>query len=234
MKSLVSTILCVAVLALSGCGTFIPKKVEFFQDEVEKFPEQSKVLKERQRQAAETAYQLANEGEVKELVRALSFSLGTPENVWPYSAGELSRSLMHHNAVYQSNIEKFKKDNNKNQGKKIEGTGLVRVPYFVWILIVLAVGFVGLLLLAFLWSALKMYSLSNPPLALGLNAAQLSAKGAGKMVTQLIKGGQLFKNRLKERFEPDKVDEIAALFRESHEIEQDEEAKKVIRHLKGK
>jgi hypothetical protein len=146
----------------------------------------------------------------------------------------LAQSLSYRNAIYRADIRDFRDSNDQNQGKKIEGTGLFSVPYFVWIGILLVLGFIGFIVLSLIWGALKLFAMSNPPLALGLNAAQLSAKGAGKMVTQIIKGGQAFKGKLDDIIEDSSLkDQLLQAFRDSHEKAQDEDTKTVIKHLKG-
>jgi hypothetical protein len=221
------------IFSMTGCGTLLPKKVEFFQDKVEKFPEQSKKHEEITRQAAEFIYQ-NTETPVKDVARALSSTVGAPKRPWKGAPEELAQSLSYRNAIYRADIRDFRDSNDQNQGKKIEGTGLFSVPYFVWIGILLVLGFIGFIVLSLIWGALKLFAMSNPPLALGLNAAQLSAKGAGKMVTQIIKGGQAFKGKLDDIIEDSSLkDQLLQAFRDSHEKAQDEDTKTVIKHLKG-
>ena len=140
-----------ALLALSsvlftGCSSLIPKQVEFFQDKVERFPVAKSSEKEIQRQAAQKAAEQAREtlkaalidgstvavvkpaDETVKLTDSVSRSLGPPVSPSKLPADELSQKLDHAVAKLNQRLDDFKADNDKNAGKKIEDTGLFKVP----------------------------------------------------------------------------------------------------------
>ena len=135
-------------------------------------------------------------------------------------------------AKLNSRIDDFREDNDRDVGKKIEGTGFLQVPYFVWLLIVAAVGFVGIIILGVLWTALKAYGMSNPPVALGLQAVELGGKATAKLASQLVKGGESFKDRIEKTITDSKVKEqVLGLFSSAHKEAQSPENQAVIKEL---
>ncbi len=242
--------LLIAILALSltaGCGTLIPKKVELLQDKVQAFPEQRAGEAELQRQAAQRAAELAtktasearSEGtnvvrladETAVLAEAVSDSLGPPLKRSSSTATNLALALEHAIARLNERIAEFKDDNNTNAGKKIEGTGLVQVSYFAWV-----GGFLAMLFLGYL--ALKVVtilgSVANPGVALGVNVANLGARGLAKAFSQVLKGGQSFKKAIEEKLEdPALKAKVLEIFRAAQNEAQDDDVKAVIKSLKS-
>ena len=240
------------IVLLTGCSSLFPKRVEFGQDKVQSFPSAKDAEREVQRQTAERAARLAgqtvNEGrsegvstkvlkpaeETAILTRAISTSLGPPAK--PASPGitseELAQKLDKAVAALNSRIDEFKKDNDANAGKKIEGTGFLQIPYFVYIAVVGALAFIGFIVLTVVWAALKAYSISNPPLALGLNAVQLGGKGLSNLASQLIKGGETFKEKVQSQFDdPAVAAKVLEIFRDSHQKEQSPENQRLVKNL---
>lgn len=249
MKRLLPILL---VLGMTGCASLIPKRVEIGQDKVEKFPESKSSEKEIQRQAAQRAAQKTDETlreaikaeaplpvilpakEAAVLTDSVSRSLGPPLNPAPVetTSDKLAQKLDHAIARLNERIDDFKADNDKNAGHKIEGTGFLQIPYFVWLGGAVGIGFIGIIILAVLWTALKAYALTNPPLAMGVNAVQLGAKGATALVGQLIKGGEKFKDKIEEKIEDPKLREsILEMFKDEHQKAQSPEAQKIVDHL---
>lgn len=243
-------VIALACTLLTGCGTLFPKRVEFGQDKVEKFPVKKAAEQEVQRQAAQRAKEEAAktlEAAIEEetspavvepakatarLTDAVSDSLGPPLHPSAVTSAELARALDTAMAKLNKRIDGFKRDNDENIGKKIQGTGWLSVPYFIWVGILAALGFVGFIILGVAWTALKAFSISNPPLALGLNAVQLGTKGATTLVSQLLKGGEKFKERLAaEVSDPAVVAAVEKIFRDEHEKAQSPEAQIIVKHL---
>jgi hypothetical protein len=235
----------------AGCGTLIPKRVEFGQDKVRVMPEPTDREKEILRRAAALAAEKARETReaavtndsppavtvpahaAEVLTEAVSESLGPPKHD---PAGEdpqkLAADLRAALAKLNARLESFRGKNDENVGKKIEGTGFLQIPYFVWLLMVVAVGFVGLILLGIGWSFLKMFAMSNPPVALGVGAVQMGGKLTARAVSQLIKGGEEFKKALGGVVsDPKTLKKVRELFTGSHRAAQDEQLQGVVKEL---
>ncbi len=206
MRKLFSTLL---VLALTGCGTLMPKRVELFQDKVQPFPEQKEYALELQRQLVQRIQEKSNETVVaaaqeqvstnvitpaKEVVRlanAEAAVVGPPLKPAVVPSEVLAVKVETSVAKLERKIDEFKKEVNVNAGKKIEDTGLVKVPYFYWIggiiLLVVVVFFVGKLLLS-------AAAVANPGAAIGLNVVNAASSLVAKGFSQLVKGGEDFKD----------------------------------------
>lgn len=247
MKRFLLCLMAVAIVVLfSGCGTLLPKRVEFFQDKVAKFPEQKASEKEVQRQAAQRAHEKANETvnaavaaqadlsvirpavETEVLTDAVSDSLGSPlhpanpEKTSEKLATELRTSV----AKLNARIDNFKADNNENAGKKIENTGVFKVGYFSMWAIILG----GLLLL---WGALKIYGMINPVVGIGTNVVgRVSSTVLKKGLSEITEGGEWFKNYLKEsNLTADAKQAVLEIFRRSQIEAQSRDTQKLISRL---
>lgn len=249
MHKLILAALVAGMLVTAGCGTLIPKRVEFFQDKVQKFPDESAGYREAQRRAAalaETRVQQILEGAIEEdcstnitakaedarrLTGAVADSLGNPLKP-ATDADTAADALRKAMARLDKKIESFKQTNDDNVGKKIEGTGLFSIPYFVWLGIVIVLVFAGLVIAGLIWTALKVYATSNPPLALGLNAVQAGGNFAKKALTQLIKGGEDFKEQVaKEIADPALLAKVNQLFNVHQRMSQDQDVQVVVKEL---
>lgn len=228
---------------VSGCG-IIPKPVEFFQRKVRHFPEQSASYSESERQAAALAADRAREAEkiaiqdgsaaeipardAAELNEALSRSLGPPKSPWEKEIFALVERLDRQNAMLRQDIEKFKRQNEELAGKKVEGTGLFQVPYLVWVGILAGI---VLLLYVGLRFVLQIVAMSNPPVAVGLKAAQLGGRALSQALSQVIRGGEAFKEAVLKSERPLSGEEIKELFRQHHLMAQSPDTQEVIRGL---
>lgn len=246
--------LALLAVALSGCS-LVPKRVELGQDRVRAFPVAKASENETQRQAAQRAATKSQQvllaaieeqsspkvvdpaKEVTVLTESISRSLGPPLRSAPIdqTSLELSRRLDAAIAKLNQRLDGFKEDNDKNAGKKIEGTGFLQIPYFVWLGGVVLLSFVGIVILGVLWSFVKLYSLSNPPLALGLNAVAVGGKVAAKAVSQLVAGGEKFKGWLQT--EVPEISEslrtkLVDLFHSAHKESQDTTVQQAIDELR--
>jgi hypothetical protein len=239
-------LLLVALLVgLCGCGTLIPKKVELFQDKVKSVPVAKASEREIQRQAAFMASQLSlktavsligensplskDASDTALLTGAISESLGPPLRPSNDPAAELAAELRRTIARLNERLDDFRQGNNENVGKKIEGTGLIQVPYVLW-----AGGFVVMLFIGYvlLKIAVGIASAMNPGVAFGRNAVQFGARGLAKAFSQVVKGGQDFKKALDQKIDdPALRQQVLDLFVSSQKQAQDEDAKAAIKHL---
>lgn len=228
------------VLMTTSCG-LLPKNVEFFQSKVKRFPEESAKLVELQKEAAfaakietqETVKAAILEDASTNLVQhataaatltdAVSTSLGPPLKEPGQSvAVDLRRAV----AKLDAKIDAFKQDNDENAGKKIEGTGLIQVPYLVYL-----AGF--LVVVTVLWHlgklALTAASVANPGAAVGLGAMNVAGNIAGKGFVQLVKGGKNFLKWVDEQV-PDEAlkAKLVDAFTASHKQAQDGEVRAIV------
>lgn len=236
-------------VSLCGCGLW-PKNVEFGQDKVKKFPVAAPKEKEVQKQVAQRAEETAREtldAAVKEesspavivpatetvvLTDVLSESLGPPMKPAPKDteSSALAQELRTSIAKLDKRLDDFKVTNDENVGKKIEGTGWLSVPYFLWVAIMLFVGFVIWIILK---SLLSVAAAGSPPVAVGLKVAQVGGKVLSRAFGQVIKGGEEFKNRVKaEVKDADLQARILELFRSSQMQHQDQDVQQAIQKLK--
>lgn len=252
MKRFLSILVLSALV--SGCS-LIPKPVELFQDKVKKFPVAKQSDKEIQRQTALRAKEKAKETygaalstdaapsvvapaeETVILSDAVSESLGPP--VKPASidkpSADLARELGTSIAKLNQRLDDFKNDNDENAGKKIEGTGLFQIPYFIWLGGFIVFGLIGFVILSVLWAFVKMAAMSNPPVQLGVSAAQLGANFLKKSVSELTKGGEEFKNKLSGVIsDPETLEAVKELFRSEHERAQSGDVQALVKTLTKK
>lgn len=232
-----AAVLLAAALITAGCGTLIPKRVELFQDKVATFPEAKPKEMEVQRQAAQRAHEKAREAldaafdtqaspsvivpvqEVEVLTDAVSESLGPPLKPAPATTSSESLATELRTAIAKLNqrLDDFQKANDANAGKKIEGTGLFQIPYFVWLGGVLLLVFIGVIVLGVLWTFLKMFAMTNPPAQLGVQAVQLGTGFVKRALSEVAAGGEQFKaNLTKVVSDPSLQAKISELFRDEH------------------
>lgn len=241
-----------SALLLTGCSSLVPKRVELGQDKVEKMPVPKASERETQRQVAQRAAQKADEtlraaildnssssvvtpaAETTILTESVSRSIGPPVNPSSLTSDKLARKLDTAVAVLNKRLDDFRDDNDKNIGHKIEGTGFLQVPYFVWLGGALVLIFIAVIAVGIGWTLLKMYGMSNPPVALGLKAVQTGGALAAKAVGQLVNGGEKFKNWLKTDL-PNVSDavkkQIEELFISAHKESSDETVQTVVKEL---
>ncbi len=230
---------------VGGCG-LIPKRVEFGQDKVERVPVKTAKRLEAERQAAKLAGEKAREaqriaekdgstaavpaGQAASLSESVSVSLGPPKQAWPGEVEILVARLERLTAEHNEALRKFAEANDKNAGKKIEGTGWLSVPYFIY-----AGGFVFLLLLVFvgLKIGLSLLATMNPGVAVGMKVASVGGRAVSKAFSEVLDGGEKFKNRVKEKM-PDVADQVLELFREMQERRQSTETQNLIKELTAK
>jgi hypothetical protein len=241
-SALASVVLC---LTLTGClGSLIPKRVEFGQDKVQAFPEESAAQKEVLKQAVQRAHAravdtvdaalweqsstniIAPAREVEKLTDAAAIAVGPPVKPSSIDSYDLATKLNTSVAKLDRKIEDFKKDNNENAGKKIEGTGFLSVPYFVWIggiaLILLVAFFIGK-------AALSAYAVVNPGAAIGLNVVNAGQAVLAKGFSQIVAGGEAFKDWVEKEVQDSGLKEkILHAFQSNQMKSQDQEVQNVV------
>jgi hypothetical protein len=127
-------------------------------------------------------------------------------------------------------LAKFAKENDKNEGKKIEGTGWLSVPYFVWTGGALLLIFFGFIVLKV---ALSFVSMANPGVAVGMRVAKVGGRAVSRAFSEVLEGGEAFKRRVQEKL-PDVSEQVLELFREMQERRQSTETQKMIKELTEK
>lgn len=233
------------LLSLTGCS-LIPKKVEFFQDKVHRFPAPSEKQVELQREAAKKAADKAAQTlhsalvtgastnvvlpayEAEKLTAVVSESVGAPASPPPADTDRLVNALDKQLAKHDRKVEDFAKDNDENAGKKIEGTGLVQIPYLAY-----AGGIVGALFVGWfvLRDLLRLASAGSPAAAVGVGAMNIAGSAAGLAIRQLVKGGQEFKEWAQKNLEPAVHEKVLEAFTMLHKTAQDDGTKAVVDHL---
>jgi hypothetical protein len=239
---------CLLILT-PGCS-LIPKRVEFGQKKVKPVPEQTVAEKEVVKQAAALAERRAAATEKAALIegssekvrqpahdtsvltRSVSLSLGPPENQWQASVDELAARVDRLTARLDRKIDEYREKTEPLVGKKIEGTGWLQVPYFLWIGILAGLAFL-------VWTALKIFGAIYPPVGLGISAmgtvGRLSSRAVSQAFGQVVAGGEKFKEALdKSGLEAVAVAKVKELFQISQEREQDAQVQRVIRQLTQK
>lgn len=247
MKNILLIILLAASVVLGGCGTLIPKRVELFQDKVKKFPVATLAQKEVQKQAAQRAKEKAVEvyvaavaeeaspavtvpaKETVVLTDAVADVLGAPAKRPDIDTAALADQVRKSLAQLDKKVDSFIEDSNENVGKKIEGTGLVQVPYFVWLGGFCVVAFIG-------WHLAKMAlsaaSAANPGATLGVGAMNVAGNTVSKGLVQLVNGGKKFLNWAETGIEdPALRQKITEAFTSAHKRTQDEDVKAVVDRL---
>jgi hypothetical protein len=234
-------------LSLTGCSILFPKKTEYFQDKVREMPSQSATHKEVQKEAAafvadktkQTVRAALDEKsstnvlkpaiEAEVVADSLSGSIGKPLDPWEKSAKLLAERLDHLDAKLSEKLEDFREANDKNAGKKIEGTGLIQVGYFTQLLILAVLG-IGA------WLVIKVLGIFNPAVQVGSQVLSGGVRGVGKIVkkgfTEVIKAGESFKEKVDQEFEdPETRERILALFSQAHKENQSSDVQEVIKKL---
>jgi len=240
-------IFCVILLAFlaAGCSSLIPKRVELGQEKVQKFPDHQKAQLDAERQAVALAAEKAREaekiatedkseaakpaGEAADLSESVGRALGPPSNPWRGEVIELTERLDRLTSKYNDLLVRFKKDNDENAGKKIEGTGFLQIPYFLYI------GVIGLVIFV-VWIVLRalvsVAAAGNPGVAVGMRVAQVGGKVLSRGFSQLVKGGENFKEWLKREVPEEKLKEkILEAFKQHQTSAQDADVQTLVKDL---
>lgn len=236
--------LLLALALLPGCGSLIPKSVEFGQSKVKAFPEPTDKQVEVQREVAKRAHEKTSEafhaaikedsgpdvlfplGDAEKLTEAVSTSLGPPASRGPEDTNKLIAKLESQINKLSQKVDDFKDRNQELVGKKIEGTGFLQIPYLVY---------VGLIALALIlgWHILKIAltaaSVANPGAAVGLGVVNVAGSVASKAFSQIVKGGENFLDKIKTEIQdPALQAKIKDLFTSAHKEAQDAEVRAIV------
>jgi len=241
----VKTLLLLLVLiTFTGCRHLIPKQVEFGQDKIEKFPVAKPAQIELERQTALRAAEKSEETLLAALVEqaspavtqpakeasiltdSVSRSLGPPLNPSTAPSAVLARKLDQSVAKLNERLEDFRKDNDKNVGKKIEDTGIFKIGYFsMWLAI--------LVVLALIWAGVKIYGIFNPVVGAGANVVgRVSSTVVHRALNEVAEGGEKFKAFLKKSEVPEEVkSRVMEIFQEAHERTQSRDVQTLVKRL---
>jgi hypothetical protein len=231
--------------ALCGCMSLIPKPVEFGEKKVQAFPTlpestvqaqcrvalRAKISALQTVEAAEAEHSSTNvlnpARNTVNLTDALSGSLGEPRWFGYDSDTNEAAALRRDTGKQQVAVRKFAAQDNKVAGKKIEGTGFLSVPYFLY---------VGLILLALVigFGVLKIFltvaSVSNPGAAVGVGALNVAGSVVSKGFSQLVQGGEDFKNWVETEISDSGLKQkILDAFTSSHQKAQDEDVQTLVK-----
>lgn len=239
-------IVMIAILSLfmTGCG-LIPKRVEYFQRKVEAVPQKPAALVEAEKQGAELAARLAWSAQVAAhaeqastnvlnpldglavVSKSVSGSLGQPESKWSGEPTSLADRLDTRNARLDAKLEDYAASVQRDVGKKIEGTGLFRIPWIIngalWIGIPLAL----------FWVARMALNIWNPVIGGVVGQAErvgvdVVRRGFG----QVIAGVESFKAKVDAMDLDDKAKAaIKGLLREKLTDNQDSDVQAAIKKL---
>lgn len=242
-------LLTTLIFSLTGCS-LIPKRVEFFQDKVHKFPEPGAKQVELQREVAQRAKEKAQEtlvaatrehsspdvtspaAETAVLTDAVSQSVGAPAKRPTADSSALADELRASIAKLDRKIDSFKRDNDENAGKKIEGTGLVQVSYFVYLGGIILVVLIGRVILK---DILLAASAANPGAAVAVGGLNVAGSLLSRGFHQVIKGGKDFVTWVNNEIEdPGLRDKIVGAFVANQKTAQDRDVKSVVDHVLGK
>lgn len=229
---------------MTGCS-LIPKSVEFGQKKVKEFPSHPASQLEKQRQAVALAAEKAREaekiaeadkseaskpaGESAVLSEAVGRSIGPPSAPWSGESGVLAQRLDSLTAKYNRLLEKFADRNDEYAGKKIEGTGFLQIPYFVYVGLVIGVVWLVWIILRAVTTAAAA---ANPGVAVGMKVAQVGGRALSRGFSQLIKGGEQFKDRLKKEVnDPELQKKLLEIFQASHRTNQDADVQELVKNL---
>jgi len=234
----------VVTVILSGCG-LMPKRVEYFQREVVAVPEKKAAHVEAEKQAAAYVSERAQEtllaataeqsstnvvrpaGETTVAALALSQSLGAPSEPWDQDAKQLALRLARMESRLDSKLDGYRERVTPDVGKKIEGTGLFKIPWLIngalWIGIPIAL----------FWVARVALNIWNP--AIGGVVGQVERVGVGVVrrgFSQVISGVESFKVKIDSLDLDDKAkDLVKELLREKLADNQDHDVQAAIKKL---
>jgi hypothetical protein len=239
-------LIALSCLLLAGCS-LIPKKVEFFQDKVHQVPAPTQKQKELQREAAQKANEKASdtlhaalaEGsstnilapavETEKLTAVVAESVGAPAKPTAnIQTDALIADLRGQIAKLEKKMDSFTVENNENAGKKIEGTGAISVPYFVY-----AGGFVLIIFVG--WhlakTALTVASAANPGAAVGVGAMNIAGNLAGKGLNQVVTGSKEFLTWVGKELDPVVAAKVTDAFGAAQNKAQDKDVQIVVKTI---
>lgn len=232
----------VLTIALSGCGILSPGNKEFFQKKVPVFPDKDKLVEQQKVAAAfvaekvQVAYDeglkadvtnsvMSPLGEARAVAPPLAASLGAPMHPYNGAASNLVAALNKLDALYDARLKKLEDKLTEVEGKKIEGTGLIQMGYFSYLMLLAGI-------VAALWFILKLVSVFNPPVALGMQAVSAGSSLLRRGFSEVVEAGEKFKESVENSGEKMfSQAEVLDLFRTSHMQAQSRDVQTVIKTL---
>lgn len=231
---------------LNGCS-LIPKNVEFFQSKVGHLPVATESEKEYERRVAKLTQERVHQvndaaiasnaganvlvpaGDAVRLADALQTEIGPPKN--PASDSDSAiLDLAHARAKRDYKTDDFAVKNAEVAGKKIEGTGLFQVPYFIYLGAFIVVAVIVWHLLKILLTAATLTPQGAIAGSVGLGVMNIGSDLAGKALTQVIAGGKSFLGKIGSVVDdPAVVAKIQNLFAEAHNYQQDSDVQTVVK-----
>lgn len=170
--------------------------------------------------------------EAEKLTDAVSTSLGPPVSP-AVDTDVVVNGLNTQVAKHNIKVDKFADANDKNAGKKIEGTGWLQIPYFVWLAIVGVVVLVVWHLLKLVIEGLQAYPPTAVPATVAVGGLHVAESVAGKALKQVVAGGQAFKTWIgNEIKDTDLKEKILSAFRANHDTAQDEDVQTLVKGIK--
>lgn len=231
---------------VTGCH-LIPKPVELGQSKVKAVPAKAPKTVEAEKQAAEFVARKTGEArdaalathastnvvvpltDARDAALGLRYSLGAPATPWDDSGAVLAQRLGRLENKLDRALDEYRTGTAPLVGKKIEGTGIVSVPYFLWVALV--IGFFFLL-----WTGLKVAGVLYPPVGVGVEGlsavGRLSAATVRKGFEQAVAGGEQFKEALEKSEIPSEIRaSVLDLFRRHQMVSQDRDVQEVVKSL---
>lgn len=244
-KYVVLGVLIAAIfVAVGGCSMLLPKAVEFGQSKVKAVPKESPAQEEKVKQGVALAAIKAREaekiatkddseaavpaGDAAKLAEAVGRSIGPPKEPWVAAVQALADKIDANTANLDRKLEKFAEKNDSMAGKKVENTGWLQIPYFLWIGGLAAVGFIA-------WTVLKGFltvaSAANPGVAVGLGVAKVGGAAASRALGEVISGGEAFLKAAKDKLEPSVAEKVKELFVTHQQMKQSPDTQRLIDQL---
>lgn len=247
---ILAALLGAAFVIVPGCS-LMPKRVEFFQKKVQAVPEVTDKTRETQRQAADYVSTKLDEtkrnalleesppsvlhplDEASAVADGLTVSLGPPADPWKKEAEILALRLKTQRADYEAAIDHYRKKVEPLEGKKIEGTGKISLPYFAYLGII-----IGLALLV--WAGLKIYGMINPAVGAGLtglsSVGRVGTKLLSRGFSEVVEAGESFKDKLKAKADANNdgkiaIAEVLEIFKHSHQAAQSRDTQDLVQNL---
>ena len=236
----------IGLVVFSLSCSLIPKDVEFFQKKVKELPAKSQTHSEVIKEAAAFVADKTQESHIQAIkenattnlqymtyessivANSLSDSVGKPANPWKSDAEKLSLKLDNLEAKLDQKIENFRERNDELAGKKIESSGIFQISYISYILLLFG-------LFSLLWFGLKVLSIFNPGIAVGMKVASVPVSLAQKGLGQVIEGIEGAKDRIKEEIKDKKLQEtILEIIRTEQEKKQNSDVQSLIREVTKK
>jgi hypothetical protein len=240
-------IVLLAALSLAVAGCLVPKPVELGQKRVQPVPTKSDRQVEAEKQAADFVAKKIDQGrdqalrvnastnvlepltDARDAAHGLRYSLGAPLSPWENSGAEMALRLGFLEAKLDRALAEHRRDVEPLVGKKIEGTGLIRIPYFLWVGLIL-------LFLFLLWTALRIVGAIYPVVGLGVSglsaAGRVGSATVKRALEQVVKGGEAFKEAVDRADLDDKAKTVVLdLLRRHQMVSQDTDIQELVRKM---